>query len=70
VESRPTASLRLLSRDGRHATAMPDQDLERLRLDNPAARMLPLLRALALGGRHTIHMNVLDDQLLAVEADC
>jgi hypothetical protein len=65
----PAASLRLLSHEGRHATVMPDEDLERLRLDNPAARILPLLRALALPGRCTISMNVLDDQLLAVEVD-
>ena len=65
----PSASLRLLSCEGRHVTAMPDQALERLRLDNPAARMLPLLRALALRGRYMINMNVLDDQQLAVEID-
>jgi hypothetical protein len=65
----PTASLRLLPSEGRQATAMSDQELERLRLDNPAARMLPLLRALVLAGRHTINMHVLDDQLLAVDVD-
>lgn len=65
----PTASLRLLSYEGRQVTAMPDQNLERLRLDNPAARILPLLRALALTGRDTVTMNVLDDQQLAVEVD-
>jgi hypothetical protein len=65
----PTLTLRLFSSQGRHATAMPDQELERLRLDNPAARILPLLRALALRGHDTINMNVLDDQLLAVEVD-
>jgi beta-ketoacyl synthase-like protein len=64
-----TASIRLLSGDGRQVTAMPDADLERLRVDNPAARLLPLLRALALQGRHMINMNVLDDQRLEVEVD-
>ena len=65
----PTMSLRLLSAEKRDVTTMSDQDLERLRLDNPAARVLPLLRAVALKGRHTIMMDVLDDQRLAVEVD-
>ena len=65
----PTMSLRLLPGEGGHATTVPDQDLERLRLDNPAARMLPLLRAMALKRRHTVMMNVLDDQRLTVDVD-
>jgi DNA-binding IclR family transcriptional regulator len=48
---------------------MPSDDLERIRLDNLAARLLPLLRALAVKGRHTIHMGVLDEQQLVVEVE-
>jgi hypothetical protein len=65
----PTMALRLLPGEEGPVTTVPDQDLERLRLDNPAARMLPLLRAVALKGRHTVIMNVLDDQRLAVVVD-
>ena len=44
-------------------------DLERLRLGNPAARSLPLLSAVAVGGRQTIRLPLLDCQQLALEVD-
>jgi hypothetical protein len=38
-------------------TRMPEMGLERLRLGNPAARGLPLLAAIARGGRETIRLE-------------
>jgi hypothetical protein len=48
---------------------MPDDDLERLRADNPSARLLPLLRAIAGGVQQTIRMNMLDDQRLVITVE-
>jgi hypothetical protein len=42
-------------------TAMDDPDLEAVRTGNPAARALPLLRAIALGGAHRLRLPYLDD---------
>ena len=50
-------------------TSMPDPELERLRVDNPSARLLPLLRAIALTGPQTIVMNMLDDQRLVLRVE-
>jgi len=59
----------LVSSDHGNTTEMPDADLEQLRLDNPSARLLPVLRALARRDTETIHMNLLDDQRLLVEVE-
>ena len=48
-------------------TEMSDGELERMRTDNPSARLLPMLRALAGTDPRTICMNVLGDQRLVVE---
>lgn len=50
-------------------TEMPDSELERLRADNPSARLLPVLRALAGGDADTIRMDILGDQRLIVEVE-
>jgi hypothetical protein len=42
---------------GAAATSMADADLERLRLSNPAARVLPLLAAIATGRPATIRVE-------------
>ena len=63
------ASVSLIAAQRNDVTEMPSHDLERLRLDNPAARLLPVLRALAMKGRHRVNMNVLDDQRLVVEIE-
>jgi hypothetical protein len=42
------------------ATGMPDPELERLRLANPAARSLPLLAAMARSDAGMIHLNEID----------
>jgi len=52
-------------KDGR----LLQSDLERLRRENPAARSLPLLSALAVGGRRTIRLPLLDRQQLVLEVD-
>lgn len=64
-----SAVVKLVSAQSGDATEMPDHNLEQLRLDNPAARLLPMLRALAIKGRHTINMNLSDDQRLVVEVE-
>lgn len=51
--------------DGR----MDDEVLERVRQENPAARSLPLLREIAVGGSQTITFNLLDTQQLLVDVE-
>jgi Beta-ketoacyl synthase, N-terminal domain len=63
------ASVTLTPAEGGEVTGMPDIDLERLRVDNPSARLLPMLRALAGTDPCTICMNVLGDQRLVVEIE-
>ncbi len=48
-------------------TNLHDPALEQLRLNNPAARALPLLTALARGSDRTIRLDLLHDQQLVVE---
>ena len=48
------------------ASRMADPALERLRQGVPAARALPLLQALALGGPHEVVIDYLDDLRLRV----
>lgn len=62
-----TADLALTAAAGREVSRLSDGEVEQLRLDNPAARLLPLLHALATNRRHTINLNLLDDQRLVVE---
>lgn len=52
---RSLAALRLEETAAAPST-MDEPALERLRLSNPAARALPLLRCLAQGGRGTVHL--------------
>ncbi|ULA62747.1 MAG: 3-oxoacyl-(acyl-carrier-protein) synthase [Nitrospira sp.] len=54
---------------GREVSRALGQEFERLRLDNPAARVLPVLQALATRRRATIDLNLLDDQRLTVEVE-
>ena len=53
--------------DGHAPTMMSDEALEQVRLDNPAARSLPVLSALAGGVERLVCLNLLDDQRLWVE---
>ena len=69
AEASVTATVTLASAEYGEVTEVPDRELERLRADNPSARLLPLLRALAIGGRAIVRMNVLGDQRLVVEVE-
>jgi hypothetical protein len=62
-----TVTLSLAPAEGRPVTEMADRELERLRADNPSARLLPMLRALAGREPSIIRMNLLDDQRLVIE---
>jgi hypothetical protein len=64
-----TASVTLTSAECGGMTKMADSALERLRADNPSARLLPVLRALAGTAPETIRMDLLDDQRLVVEVE-
>ena len=55
--------------DGQEATRMFRQEFERLRLDNPAARILPILLALCGSLPVTVNLNYLDRQRLEVEVE-
>ncbi len=70
VDSDPaaiTVGARLASAEGCDVSIMADGRLEQLRLDNPAARLLPMLRAIGEQSFQTIVMNLLDDQRLVIE---
>jgi hypothetical protein len=63
------ADLTLATHTKAEISGMEDQTLEELRRGNPAARLLPLLHALAQPGTHRASLNVLDDQRLIVEIE-
>jgi len=46
---------------------MPEHGLERLRVGNPAARSLPMLAAIAMGGESTVVLPYLPESQLVVE---
>ncbi len=60
-------SMRVVAAGKSDVTPMPDGALEQLRRDNPAARLLPVLLALARTAPHCVNVDLLDDQRLAVE---
>lgn len=64
-----TADVTLTAAAGGEVSRLSSEDIEQLRLDNPAARLLPLLHALATEHRRTINLNLLDDQRLVVEVE-
>jgi hypothetical protein len=51
----------------RHEDRLENPELEQVRRDNPAARSLPLLRAMAAGGRHTVRLGLLENQQVVLE---
>jgi hypothetical protein len=55
--------------NGREPSRLLDPDLERLRLDNPAARSLPMLCAIAAGGSRTVRLDLLDCQQLILNVE-
>jgi len=60
----------LVQANGDGAMLLPDQALEHLRLDNPAARSLPLLCAIAEATPRTVTLVLLDSQhvMLTIES--
>ncbi len=66
---RSSITVSLASVECGDVTQMADVDLERLRVDNPSGRLLPVLRALSGAGRCTIRMDLLSDQRLVMEVD-
>ena len=63
------ATVTLASVECGEVTCMQDGDLERLRADNPSARLLPFLRAIAGTVPATVRMNMLDDQRLVLNVE-
>lgn len=63
------AALRLSLAEGEPVTLMDDPGLEALRTDNPAARSLPLLCQLAIGGTGRVALPYLHGDALAVELE-
>lgn len=51
-------------------TAIEEPGLESLRKNNPAARALPLLRLLAIGGTGEVILPAMDDMLVRVTVTC
>ena len=64
-----TMQLRLEEADQEDIRGLQDAALERVRLDNPAARSLPLLRAIATGGSQRVILSLLDSQQLVLDLD-
>lgn len=50
-------------------TGLVDPALEQVRQDNPAARSLPLLRAIATGGSQRVRLSLLESQQLVLDLD-
>ena len=61
--------LRLEATQQAGASSLQHTALERVRLDNPAARSLPLLRAIATGGSQRVTLSLLDSQQLILDLD-
>lgn len=64
-----TVDVTLTAAAGHEVTTMADERCEQLRLDNPAARLLPVLHALAMQRPGAVSLNLLDDQRLLVEVE-
>jgi hypothetical protein len=64
-----TMSLCLDEAGAGDSSRLQDSALERVRLDNPAARSLPLLCAIAAGGSHRITLGLLESQRLVLELE-
>jgi hypothetical protein len=60
-------AMRVVATGESAVTPMPDGALEHLRRDNPAARLLPVLLALARRGFHSANVDLLNEQRLAME---
>ncbi|MEP6959949.1 MAG: 3-oxoacyl-ACP synthase, partial [Nitrospirota bacterium] len=61
--------LRLEEARQNESTSLQDPALERVRMDNPAARSLLLLSAIAASGSKTVRLSLLDSQQLVLDLD-
>ena len=61
--------LRLEEAHQDEASRLQDPALERVRQDNPAARSLPLLSAIAAGRSQSVRLSLLDSQQLILDLD-
>lgn len=61
--------VRLEEFDGREVNGLEDTALEQVRRDNPAARSLPLLRAIAACHRQIVKLKLLDAQQIIVDIE-
>ena len=61
--------LRLETISSNEESRLDEATFERVRQDNPAARSLPLLRAIASGGSQPIRFNLLETQQLIVDVE-
>ena len=61
--------LHLRETDQESASHLQDLALEQVRLGNPAARSLPLLKALATGDSERVIVSLLESQQLVLDID-
>ncbi len=69
--SNPVARMRIRIKEvyADEGNSLHDPALERVRQDNPAARSLPVLSAIAAGDRQTVRLTLLDTQQLILDVD-
>ncbi len=67
--SRVSMYLRLEEAHQNEASRLQDPALERVRQDNPAARSLPLLSAIAAGRSQSVRLSLLDSQQIILDLD-
>ena len=66
-QSHSILKIEILDKKAGKVNTMKNPALERLRAGNPAARVLPVLTAMASGKHATLFLNYLDDLLLSVD---
>ena len=66
-QSTAVMQVRLEEGDVADTCGLADPVLDGIRQDNPAARSLPFLSALAAGGQQTIRLGLLETQQLTME---
>jgi Beta-ketoacyl synthase, N-terminal domain len=69
ASSLASMQLRLEETDQEGTRSLQDPALERVRLENPSARSLPLLKAIAAGGSQRVMLSLLESQQLVLDFD-
>ena len=59
--------IRILDEEAGKVSTMKDPALETLRVGNPAARALPVLKAIASAENTTLFLTYLDDSLMSID---